>query len=68
MPESPQTPASEFWKRKLAAFLHDPPSKQFGLQFHEDARGPLLRQLGLSEEDMTEWEKQSDWVASAADR
>jgi CRISPR-associated protein Cmr2 len=68
MPESPQTPASHFWKRKLAAFLHDPPSKQFGLQFHEDARGPLLRQIGLTEEDMFEWEKQSDWIASAADR
>ena len=59
---------SQFWKRKLAAFLHDPPHKQFGLQFHEDARGPLLRQLGLSEEDMKEWANQSDWIASAADR
>lgn len=62
------TQDSDFWKRKLAAFLHDPPHKQFGLQFHEDARGPLLRQLGLTEEDMAEWEKQSDWIASAADR
>jgi CRISPR-associated protein Cmr2 len=67
MPDSP--PASpNFWKRKLAAFLHDPPHKQFDLQFHEDARGPLLRQLGLTEEDMAEWAKQSDWIASAADR
>lgn len=57
-----------FWKRKLAAFLHDPPQKQFRLQFHEDARGPLLRQVGLSEMDITEWAKQSDWIASAADR
>ncbi len=57
-----------FWKRKLTAFLHDPPHKQFGLQFHEDARGPLLRQIGLTEEDMLEWAKQSDWIASAADR
>ena len=57
-----------FWKRKLAAFLHDPPHKQFGLQFHEDARAPLLRHLGLTEDDMAEWAKQSDWWASAADR
>lgn len=68
MPESPQSPPPTFWKRKLAAFLHDPPSKQFRLQFHEDARGPLLRFLGLTEQDMIEWAKQSDWIASAADR
>jgi CRISPR-associated protein Cmr2 len=61
-----QTP--QFWKSKLAAFLHDPPHKQFSLQFHEDARGPLLRQIGLTEQDMFDWAKQSDWIASAADR
>lgn len=63
-----ESTAPNFWKRKLAAFLHDPPHKQFGLQIHEDARGPLLRQIGLNEEDMSEWAKQSDWIASAADR
>jgi len=67
--EDAKHPNDDFWKRKLAAFLHDPPHKQFGLQFHEDARGPILRHLGLSvEEDMWPWRKNPDWLASAADR
>jgi len=59
---------SNFWIQKLAAFLHDPPSKAFGIAGHEDARGPLLRHLGITEEEMKAWNRESDWWASAADR
>ena len=61
-------PDSTFWKRKLAAFLHDPPHKQFDIANHDEARGVVLRHLGLSEEEMRAWWKSPDWWASAADR
>jgi hypothetical protein len=53
MPTAPAT----FWKRKLAAFLHDPPSKQFDIANHDQARGVILRHMGLSDEDMRQWWK-----------
>jgi CRISPR-associated protein Cmr2 len=56
------------WKKKLIAFLHDPPHKPFDIKGHEYNRGPLLRHLGLTEEDIRAWEKSSDWLAAAADR
>jgi CRISPR-associated protein Cmr2 len=61
------------WKNKLLAYLHDPPHKPFRIAGHEDARGPLLRHLGLSEEDIRRWEEERrqaspDWQAAAADR
>jgi len=63
----------DFWKRKLLAFLHDPPHKPFNIVGHEDARGPMLRHLGLSEDDIERWEQERrqaspDWQAAAADR
>ncbi|HPY31641.1 MAG TPA: type III-B CRISPR-associated protein Cas10/Cmr2 [Verrucomicrobiota bacterium] len=61
------------WKDKLLAYLHDPPHKPFRIAGHEDARGPLLRHLGLSEDDIKQWEQgrhkaNPDWQAAAADR
>jgi CRISPR-associated protein Cmr2 len=56
------------WKKKLTAFLHDPPHKPFDIQGHEYNRGPLLRHLGLTEADIRAWERSSDWLAAAADR
>jgi CRISPR-associated protein Cmr2 len=56
------------WKKKLTAFLHDPPHKPFDIRGHEYNRGPLLRHLGLTEEDIRAWERSSDWLAAAADR
>lgn len=58
----------DLWRRKLLAFLHDPPHKPFRIAGHEDARGPLLRQVGLSEADIDAWQHQPDWWAAAADR
>lgn len=62
------TMPEHFWKSKLAAFLHDPPHKQFDIAKHDEARGVILRYMGLSEEEMLKWWKSPDWWASAADR
>ena len=59
---------SNYWKRKLAAYLHDPPHKQYDIANHDFARGVILRHLGLSVEEMRDWWKSPDWWASAADR
>ncbi|MCX6865136.1 MAG: type III-B CRISPR-associated protein Cas10/Cmr2 [Verrucomicrobia bacterium] len=68
-------PASEdhFWKTKLAAFLHDPPSKCVDLRLHEQAARTLYRQAGFVDEEEIRrlsdaYAKPSDWTASAADR
>jgi len=72
MPDSPETqptpPKDLMWQRKLAAYLHDPPHKQFDIANHDQARGVILRHLGLSEEEMRAWWKSPDWWASAEDR
>ena len=71
MPDTP--PNAEFWKRKLAAFLHDPPSKCLDIRNHEEQARTLLRQAGFVAEDEVGrlgnlYAKPSDWTASAADR
>lgn len=59
----------DFWKRKLLAFLHDPPHKPFNIAGHEEARLSLLLKLGLTETDYhTEFDRRCDWRAAAADR
>ncbi len=71
MPDTP--PNADFWKRKLAAFLHDPPSKCLDIRNHEEQARTLLRQAGFVAEDEVRrlgdlYAKPSDWTASAADR
>lgn len=56
------------WKRKLVAYLHDPPHKPVGIRDHEQQRESFLNRFGLSTEDMAEFEKSADWQAAAADR
>jgi CRISPR-associated protein Cmr2 len=60
------------WKRKLAAFLHDPPSKCLEIVTHEEHARTLFRQAGFSPEEAESAARQfaqpSDWTASAADR
>lgn len=61
------------WKRKLVAYLHDPPSKSLDLRKHEESARLLIRQAGLVDEVSSEslsalYSKPSDWLASAADR
>ena len=60
------------WKRKLAAYLHDPPSKCVDIASHEDHAKILFRQAGFSDEEAQNYANHfaqpSDWVAAAADR
>lgn len=64
MSNSSSTP-DLFWKRKLAAFLHDPPSKCINLGEHEDWSAKAMAAAGL---DSTRYPRLPDWEASAADR
>jgi cellulose biosynthesis protein BcsQ len=58
------------WKRKLAAYLHDPPSKCVDIASHEDHAKILFRQAGFSDEEAQNYANHfaqpSDWVAAAA--
>lgn len=48
---TPPTPSStNFWKRKLAAYLHDPPSKALDIYLHENHARTLYRQAGFTDE------------------
>lgn len=57
--------SEEFWKRKLLAYLHDPPSKCLNLREHEEWSAAALRAAGFDE---TKYPRLPDWEASAADR
>lgn len=59
---------SNIWKRKLAAYLHDPPHKPVGIRDHEQQRESFRNRFGLSTEDMAGFERSADWQAAAADR
>jgi len=62
-------PASLNWKRKLAAFLHDPPHKPFRIAGHEEARKSFCLEAGLDEESLKSlFERPADHKAAAADR
>lgn len=61
------------WKRKLAAYLHDPPSKALDIRLHEEHAKTLYRQAGFTDEEdirrlSDAYAKPSDWTAAAADR
>jgi CRISPR-associated protein Cas10/Cmr2 subtype III-B len=60
------------WKRKLAAYLHDPPSKCLGIRDHEEHAKTMFRQAGFDAEEADDYARHfaqpSDWTASAADR
>jgi len=56
------------WKRKLVAYLHDPPHKPVGILHHEKQRRSYLNRFGLTEDDMRAFERESDWQAASADR
>ncbi len=59
---------TDFWKRKLAAYLHDPPHKPAQIQGHEDQRASFLNRFGLAPEAILDFERSNDWQAAAADR
>lgn len=62
---------TDFWKAKLAGWIHDPAEKAFVLMRdpgvgHEDGTVAFLRDvLGISDSDFI---RQADWIAAGADR
>lgn len=71
----PPSEASEFWncatfwKRKLAAFLHDSPSKCLDIPSHHEIAFEALKRAGFTDEtDRVAFAKGADHMAAAADR
>jgi CRISPR-associated protein Cmr2 len=66
------SPSSDalYWKRKLAAFLHDSPSKPLDIKSHEERADGALKRAGLKDDEGLKayFDKGSDHTAAAADR
>jgi CRISPR-associated protein Cmr2 len=56
------------WKRKLAAFLHDPPSKCLEIRTHGERSELAFRQAGFTDGEIGEYIALADHTAAAADR
>lgn len=56
------------WKKKLLAYLHDPPHKPVAIRDHEQQRESFLNRFGLSRDEVGAFERTHDWEAAAADR
>ena len=56
------------WKRKLAAYLHDPPSKALDIRTHGERSDAAFRQAGFTETEVGEYFTHADHTAAAADR
>ena len=57
-----------FWKRKLAAYLHDPPSKALDIKNHGERSDAAFRSAGFIDAEVGEYFKQADHTGAAADR
>lgn len=69
MTDTPPDSDSLFWKRKLAAFLHDPPSKALDIRTHTERSETAMQAAGLgTPEERRDWEHTADHTAAAADR
>ena len=56
------------WKRKLTAYLHDPPHKPRTIATHEDQRQSFLNRLDMEPGALSDFDRSNDWQAAAADR
>ncbi|MCI0537641.1 MAG: type III-B CRISPR-associated protein Cas10/Cmr2 [Verrucomicrobiales bacterium] len=57
------------WKRKLAAYLHDPPSKALDIRTHGDRSDAAFRRAGFTNEaEIGEYFRHADYTGAAADR
>jgi len=61
-------PAGDFWKRKLAAFLHDTPTKCLDIFAHEQKTRSAMSRAGFTDEEVGRYDRHADWTAAAADR
>ena len=79
MENSPLTSSNaDFWKRKLAAFLHDTPTKCLNIREHSLKSIEAMRRAGFTEDDIARYDPETkrsdrydheaDWAAAAADR
>ena len=69
---------ADFWKRKLAAFLHDTPTKCLNIREHSLKSIEAMRRAGFTEDDIARYDPETkrsdrydheaDWAAAAADR
>lgn len=57
-----------FWKRKLAAYLHDPPSKALDIKNHGERSDAAFRSAGFIDAEVGDYFKQADHTGAAADR
>ncbi|MEI7773522.1 MAG: type III-B CRISPR-associated protein Cas10/Cmr2, partial [Verrucomicrobiota bacterium] len=59
----------DIFKRKLAAFLHDPPSKSLDIRTHGERSEKAMQAAGLgTPEERQAWNRIADHTAAAADR
>jgi len=57
------------WKRKLAAYLHDPPSKALDIRHHGERSDAAFRQAGfVGESEIGKYFNYADHAGAAADR
>jgi CRISPR-associated protein Cmr2 len=56
------------WKRKLAAYLHDPPSKALDIRTHGERSDAAFKQAGFSDTEVGEYFAHADHTAAAMDR
>jgi CRISPR-associated protein Cmr2 len=59
---------TDLWKRKLAAYLHDPPSKCLDIRTHGDRSDAAFRQAGFVDAEVGEYFVHADHTGAAADR
>ena len=56
------------WKRKLAAYLHDPPSKALDIRTHGERSDAAFAQAGFSDTEIGAYFAHADHTAAAMDR
>src|SRR5689334_19308313 len=56
------------WKRKLAAYLHDPPSKALDISTHGERSDAAFVQAGFTDTEIGEYFTHADHTAAAMDR
>jgi len=57
-----------FWKRKLAAYLHDPPSKALDIKTHGERSDAAFHRAGFIDTEIGDYFKLADHTGAAADR
>ena len=61
-------PDANYWRDKLAAFLHDTPSKCLDIPIHQDKSASAMKRAGFDSDEVGIYDHGADHVAAAADR